>query len=674
MDQVPYRLPLVIGATGHRDLRDEDTPALRRAVREVIERLRREYVCKRPWFCGVPGLRILCRWLRLCPESETPIIILSSLAEGADRLIAREAMDLGAKLIAPLPMEADEYRYDFSPERRIKPDALVEFDRLLATAVESRAMPYAKKNRDEADPRAAVHTDDDKRALQYREVGLFIVRHCHVLIALWNGTESEAVGGTAEVVRFKRDGIPLEVTQSARASLDAPEIGPVVHIETPRATTGADATAITVHPWGRTVVKRFRGGWVRRGWRNTVKFFASAAGVKFGDDRPRLAEVEKRELDSWQAFAAQTKLTRRFNRGAARLPRSRRGALQLTSSMNYLFFNSDKNAPEETVRDRATQLLPRWCGFYQTADAMAVTWRRRFEWDWWMLFVLGFVGILSFEIVTHLRPDWFPLYAFYGFVFICVLVWFIIADFREHQERFLDFRALAEALRVAVFWKLVGIGGPFGISLQGHPVVDLSSGDSVAAAYPIRQPSELNWVKTCLRTLELLDAGKSGSPEYKIEVEGYAWARAYWVHGQLGFFAKRGPEHDRLAEGRENRSIVLLFLSTLLAIIFFFVVGEGDASGHSSSLHRIFIFLIGLLPGAAAVTAGYSERLALKAQARQYDRMHTLFARAAQLLPEKVEAAEFGRMQALFAELGAEAMKENAEWVAIYRQRPIRPP
>ena len=37
MDQITYRLPLVIGATGHRDLRDKDIPALRSAVREVID-------------------------------------------------------------------------------------------------------------------------------------------------------------------------------------------------------------------------------------------------------------------------------------------------------------------------------------------------------------------------------------------------------------------------------------------------------------------------------------------------------------------------------------------------------------------------------------------------------------------------------------------------------------
>jgi hypothetical protein len=644
MEEIPYRLPLVIGATGHRDLRDEDVPALERAVSDAVKRLKREY---------------------LHDDPETPIIVLSSLAEGADRLIARVAMDMGAKLIAPLPMEADEYRRDFVPG--LEPDAAAEFDHLKSKALAAPVMRLAEGN-----TRENVR-EESRRALQYREVGLFIVRHCHVLIALWNGEDSNAVGGTAEVVRFKREGIPLEVAKSARASLDAPEIGPIIHIVTPRA-KGGEGTGIVVHPWGRTVIKRFRGGWVRRSWRNVLGFIASIVGAEFSDDRSRLGEIDKRELDSWEAFAAQTELSYRFNHGAGGLPHSQKGALRLANSKDYLFFNSEKKAPEQVVRDRATQLLPRWCGVYQIADALAVGWQGRFRWDWWMLFVLGFLGILTFEVVTHLRPDWFLLYAFYGFIFICVLVWFIVAHFRQHQERFLDFRALAEALRVAVFWKLAGIGGPFGTTSQAHPAVDLSSGDSVAAAYPIRQPSELNWVKTCLRTLELLDAGKTGSAEYKVEVEGYAWARAYWVQGQLGFFAKRGPEYDRLAEGRENRSIVLLFLSTVLALIFFFAIGQEAATGHGGLLHRVFIFLIGLLPGVAAVTAGYSERLALKAQARQYDRMHTLFARAAQLLPEKVEAEAFPRMQALFAELGAEAMKENAEWVAIYRQRPIRPP
>src|SRR5580704_7749396 len=188
---IPYRLPLVIGATGHRDLRDEDVPALERAVAEVITRLKRDYL----------------------HDDETPLIVLSSLAEGADRLIARVAMDQGAKLIAPLPIAADEYCRDFDPERRLKPDALAEFGRFKERAAAAPVMRLTEGNTKDN------IREESRRALQYREVGLFIVRHCHVLIALWNGDEGNtAVGGTAEVVRFKREGIPLDVARSARAS------------------------------------------------------------------------------------------------------------------------------------------------------------------------------------------------------------------------------------------------------------------------------------------------------------------------------------------------------------------------------------------------------------------------------------------------------------------------
>jgi hypothetical protein len=77
-----------------------------------------------------------------------------------------------------------------------------------------------------------------------------------------------------------------------------------------------------------------------------------------------------------------------------------------------------------------------------------------------------------------------------------------------------------------------------------------------------------------------------------------------------------------------------------------------------------------MLPGVAAVLVGYAEQLAFKAQARQYDRMRQLFERALELLPEPPGEVDGD----VLSELGKEALSENAEWVAIYRQRPIRAP
>src|SRR5262245_5965511 len=200
MQALPDRLPLVIGVTGHRNLRDQDLPALEQQVAAIITDVRRDY---------------------LGPNAETPIVILSALAEGADRLVARVALANGARLIAPLPMPLDEYRRDFEPG--LKPGNMAEFDQLLTQAAAAPVMPFTSGN-----SREAVRADGKKRAEQYRAVGVFITQHCHVLLALWDGSDEDmAAGGSAEVVTFKRKGIPLTISWSPRASLDASEVGPV---------------------------------------------------------------------------------------------------------------------------------------------------------------------------------------------------------------------------------------------------------------------------------------------------------------------------------------------------------------------------------------------------------------------------------------------------------------
>src|SRR6476661_8691333 len=70
---------LVVGVTGHRNLRAADVPALHGQVRAFFLDLRARY----------PAL---------------PISVLSSLAEGSDQLVAQVALELGLRVVAPLPV------------------------------------------------------------------------------------------------------------------------------------------------------------------------------------------------------------------------------------------------------------------------------------------------------------------------------------------------------------------------------------------------------------------------------------------------------------------------------------------------------------------------------------------------------------------------------------------
>lgn len=120
---------------------------------------------------------------------EQPLTVISALAEGADRIVARMVLERPvARLIVPLPLSKSDYITDFeSPELR------VEFLTLLDRAQEVIEMePVA--TRDEA----------------YEVVGNYVLQHSDVLIAIWDGRDAQGRGGTGAIVgRARERGLPI---------------------------------------------------------------------------------------------------------------------------------------------------------------------------------------------------------------------------------------------------------------------------------------------------------------------------------------------------------------------------------------------------------------------------------------------------------------------------------
>lgn len=163
---------LVVGVTGHRSLPADEE--LRRRVAEALDNVRRT----------------------AAPAGLARLVLLSPLAEGADRLLAELVLAAGGALHILLPLELADYEADFS-----SPESLDEFRRLfqradavLYLAPEARGK---KERRVEPDP-------GDERAAAYEKGGRQVVDRCTVLVALWDGEPSRGRGGTAEVVAYAR--------------------------------------------------------------------------------------------------------------------------------------------------------------------------------------------------------------------------------------------------------------------------------------------------------------------------------------------------------------------------------------------------------------------------------------------------------------------------------------
>jgi hypothetical protein len=144
---------------------------------------------------GVTGHRFLRRLDELVPridavldsiEAEWPgamLTVISSLAEGSDRLVvARVLCRYHARLVVPLPLPEALYLEDFQSA-----SSRQEFLKLLAQADEIVRFPVAAT-----------------RPAGYAAAGHYLLNHCDLLVALWDGQPAQGDGGTGAVVAAAR--------------------------------------------------------------------------------------------------------------------------------------------------------------------------------------------------------------------------------------------------------------------------------------------------------------------------------------------------------------------------------------------------------------------------------------------------------------------------------------
>lgn len=114
-------------------------------------------------------------------KQDDNLILYSSLADGADRLVVYEAIKLDIKYIAVIPMEKILYKNDFDAASQL------EFEELLYNANYIVTLP---------------HTEPFNRDFQYEQAGRYISQNSDVLFALWDGKYNNLQGGTSEIVKY----------------------------------------------------------------------------------------------------------------------------------------------------------------------------------------------------------------------------------------------------------------------------------------------------------------------------------------------------------------------------------------------------------------------------------------------------------------------------------------
>lgn len=170
------RIPVVIGVTGHRNIDERDKDELKREVAAALSEIRS--ACS-----GGSG------------EGNTPVIMLNAFAQGADMLCAEVAFGMGIAVYAVLPCSEEKYIKSFTDAEDAE-----KLRSYLAKSERVMVAPDLEKNAAWLGSEFKMGADD----YEYRQAGIYIAEHCHVLLALWDGCppEKQFGCGTVEVINF----------------------------------------------------------------------------------------------------------------------------------------------------------------------------------------------------------------------------------------------------------------------------------------------------------------------------------------------------------------------------------------------------------------------------------------------------------------------------------------
>ena len=551
----------------------------------------------------IPHLRAQCRSFFQELQGalpHLPLRLISALAKGGDQLVAEEALALGIEVLVPLPLPQAEYEHDFGDPR-----ALAHFRELLART-RPRTLPLAPGNSLEA-----VRARGPARNRQYAQLGMFVSSRCQVLLALWDGKPSDATGGTAQVVGYHLHNVMpgFSAADAAPNLLADDESDLVCHIHCTRR-LAHEGSGPNLAPAAQAAPR-----WL------TVDG-ASAAGAPMpAQYRHVFGQMQAFNRDALRHAAA-------IDRGAASL---------LVPVLPA--------APPAAAREVDA--------LFGAADWLAVHFRRRVRISMLVTHVFAAAMGLAFILYSDLDSHRGYIAVFLLLFGLSVLIrW--IGKRREWHRKYLDYRGLAEGLRVQLFWRLAGVEPPPNDSLGYDSFLQ-------------KQDVDLSWIRHAMRS-----TGLPHDEAFRPDSHWLQWVIDAWVGrrhhdpgggGQLAYFAEGSRRREQAYRTTTLLGEVSLGCGVLGAVVLL-LVGHRMGSGGQTLL----LVAMGLLPLLAGIREAFSYKNADKELIKQFRFMSRLFGSCRARLDQAPDPAE---SRYLLRSLGNACLEEHAEWILLHRERPI---
>ncbi len=520
---------------------------------------------------------------------DLPLVLLSALAEGGDQLAAQEALSAGARLLAPLPLPRELYEDDF-----LDPALRASFDALCSHA-EIVLLPELMEQ-----SRHAIGAPGLARDRQYAKAGVYIASHCHILLAIWDGKTSDRLGGTAQIVNYHvTSALPglIDRRRDSRHVLAGGDESLLYHIVCSRdRADGAPAEGLLP---------------LQAGWR-------SADSLNTRDELP----AEFRLMFAHMA---------EFNADCGK------------------YADQIEAAPvtPHGVPSNASVDIDR---LFRAADWLAMHFQKRVLMAMRLTYTLAALMGIAFTFYAHLPAQDSLIYLFLllfasgGFVAV-------LARRRGWHRKYLDYRALAEGLRIQSCWRRAGISANADHEFAHDNFLQ-------------KQNIELGWIRNVMRAAGLYPSIRleEATPAALADVIA-EWVGESGKSGQLHYYESKTVERSGLHHVTETVGSISLWGGVTISVFLatFALVLSADTK-------VLLVMVMAVLSIIAAVREAYSYRKADKELIRQYRFMQRIFASARIALDRTQDPVQ---QREILVSLGDAALSEHAEWTLMQRERQV---
>ena len=438
----------------------------------------------------------------------------------------------------------------------------------------------------------------------YSQLGVFLAAHCHILLAVWDGKYSDKRGGTSAVVRFHHDDVMDgygSKSMVSRQMLIDDESDLVYHIVCSRAGDGGAP---------ETGFEPLQTSWFTK---DPVS--------------PRTQSIPP---DHDIIFRRASEFSHDIGRFA--------------TDINEEAFSLFSAVPDGHVPDGCLELDRT----FKAADWLAVHYQKKTLKTLRVLHVLAFVMGLMFVLFSDIAS--LPVFLhFFLASFIAAALVQTISKRRAWQRKYLDYRTLAEGLRVQFHWALAGI-------TQSN--IHHYSHDNFLQL----QDPELGWIRNTMRIAGMfVDAAPMEHPA-QLQLVLDEWVGDE-TSGQLGYYRAKAAgraRQRRLTDGLGNLSL----WTSAAVVVIFLVLGDTVADSWVDPL----LFLMGVTLLLFGIRHAYAHAIAEKELIKQYEFMLRIFQSARRRLLAANNDDE--KRQVLMA-LGAAALDEHSQWIMMHRERSV---